>query len=473
MDRRFEILYKLDENMYAEHWPVIISCGLLLKDTKTDNIIVQLKFQSVTNKKIIALKIKIKAFDISGNPRIGIDEYQYLDLNVKNGDFFGDNKAIVMLDKVTRVIEIEKIIVVFGNEEKIVLGSNLQPIQKQEKLSKYLEPEFLKQYKRNVSKFSEYVPQSYDKFWVCSCGTTNSTNNCIKCHSSKETVFNYYDPNKLKQNLEFYLQQQKDKINEQKNQEEILIQKKKNKIKIVVGILSALILIISTILIINSIKKQKAYDNMITEIESYISMERYEEAFDMVCNYDITFDDYLEYRETLIPLMKSNFDEIKKSTKENLAFCLNDVEYYVESYEIYSMKNGVKTKLYKSTESYELLDTYYFYSLSCKRALYANGCIYFVEECEEFDSETLDKDYVYYFKSFNLTTGKIETISSERGYANIYCILKLENGSIYVGFDFWDENDGVIYNPYSYSKYEGEDIIEKSRIESAIYGYIW
>ena len=212
---------------------------------------------------------------------------------------------------------------------------------------------------------------------------------------------------------------------------------------------------------------------MLAEIDSYIELERYEEAFDMVCTYDITLDDYLIYRDKLIPLMKNDFNEIKNSTKENLAFCINDTEYYVTSKEIYSSKDGEKTILYEVSESLELLDTYYFYTLTYKRTIYANGSIYFVECCEMFDSETLDEDYVYYFKSLNLTTGNIETISSESGYANIYCMIKLENGSIYVGFNFWDENDGVIYNPYSHSKYEGENIIEDSRIKSAIYGYIW
>ena len=57
MDRRFEILYKLDENMYAEHSPVIISGGSLLKDTKTDNIIVQLKFQRTSRLSVQAVQV--------------------------------------------------------------------------------------------------------------------------------------------------------------------------------------------------------------------------------------------------------------------------------------------------------------------------------------------------------------------------------------------------------------------------------
>lgn len=473
MNDRFESLYKLENNLYIKDSPIIISAGALLKDTKTDSVIAQLKFQSITNKKIIALKITINAFDISGNFITGVEDYQYLDLNAKNGDFFGNNKAILMPDNVTRSIKIEKLTIVFEKGEQVVMGKELHSLPKQEKLSQFLSSDLIEQYQIDVSATGEYVPKYVDSLWLCSCGAPNATNICVKCCASQEVIFKSYNPTALSEHFQRRLTQQKE-LAEEKHRKELEEQsKRKKKIATLIAVGMAIVLLLIAVFIINSIKERKAYNALLSEIDSYIEMECYEEAFDMVCTSDITFDDYLEYREKLIPLMKSNFNNIKNSSKENLAFCLGDVEYYVDSKEIYLLKDSEKIVLYEVPESLELLDTYYSYSLSYKRTIYANGTIYFVERCKMFDSETLDEDYVFYLKSLNLTTGNIETISSESGYANIYCMLKLENGSIYVAFDFWDENDGVIYNPYSQSKYEGQNIIEESRIESAIYGYIW
>ena len=54
MSERFKVLYKLEQNLYDKNSPIIISAGTLLKDTKTDSVITQLKFQSITDRKIIA-----------------------------------------------------------------------------------------------------------------------------------------------------------------------------------------------------------------------------------------------------------------------------------------------------------------------------------------------------------------------------------------------------------------------------------
>ena len=48
MSERFEKLYELPFNQYSKESPVILSAGVLLKDSHTDKVIVQLKFQSVS-----------------------------------------------------------------------------------------------------------------------------------------------------------------------------------------------------------------------------------------------------------------------------------------------------------------------------------------------------------------------------------------------------------------------------------------
>lgn len=97
MAERFEKLFSLPSNLYSEISPVIVVAGSLLKDTETERMIVQLKYHSVSDKMIKAIKIDISAFDVAGKEVEGVADYQYLDLNVHNGQEFGSNKAMFYL----------------------------------------------------------------------------------------------------------------------------------------------------------------------------------------------------------------------------------------------------------------------------------------------------------------------------------------------------------------------------------------
>ena len=160
MAARFERLYEFPKNLYSAGSPIVVAAGALLKDTQTGNIITQIKFQSVSTKRIKALKLSLDAFDISGNPLQKVEEYQYLDLNIGNGDFFGFNKAVVMPDNVTRVVKIAKITVVLEDTEYILCGSDLQPMINQERLSAKLSAGLVEQYQLAAGTSGEYIPVS-------------------------------------------------------------------------------------------------------------------------------------------------------------------------------------------------------------------------------------------------------------------------------------------------------------------------
>ena len=466
MNNRFKSLYKLEPNLYTKDSPIIISAGVLLKDEKTDSVITQLKFQSVTKKRIIALKITIKPFDVSSNPLKEIVDYQYLDLNINNGDVFGNNKAIVMHDNATRIIKIEKIIVVFENEEQVITGENLQTISNQEKLSNNLSIDLVKQYQIDVSAKSQYVPIIIDNLWMCSCGTPNSTNTCIQCGIKREIVFNSYNSIELNKRFQNRLEYQKEAEEAKKKQENEakIRQKKKNNLFIAIGLV--IVLVLTTVLVTNSIKKKNEYNALLSNVDSYIEQERYEEAFDLINIYDIEFDDYTEYRGTLIPLMQNKHKEARSSSKENFAFSLNDTDFYVDDYEIYSIKDDKKTILYESLGYEKFLGYSHYYTLSERSSIYANGLIIFVEHCKTRNLETYKLSYEYTVKYVNISTHEVKTIASNDSYSDIY---KLKNGSIFVGLDIIYPNDGVIFNPYTLDENEGKDVIFDSQLESAIY----
>lgn len=190
MSERFIKLYELQKNLYSEGSPIIVSAGSLLKDTQTSNIIVQLKFHSVSATTIKALKVGITAFDIAGKEIDGISEYQYLDLSIQNGQDFGSNKAIVMPNSVTRSFSIKSIIVVLADghiiDITLPLSSLPHPVAIQSAL---IDAELVKQYRLKTKTDAVYVPQESLGIWQCHCGEWNSCTNCSRCRGHKSAIF--------------------------------------------------------------------------------------------------------------------------------------------------------------------------------------------------------------------------------------------------------------------------------------------
>lgn len=190
MSERFTKLYEVQKNLYSEGSPIIVSAGSLLKDTQTSNIIVQLKFHSVSATTIKALKVGITAFDIAGKEIDGISEYQYLDLCVQNGQEFGSNKAIVMPNPVTRSFAIKSITIVLTDGHVQNVSVPLVPLPQSTDIQSVLkDAELVKQYKLKTSESAAYVPQESYELWQCHCGEWNSCSLCSRCKGEKTVAF--------------------------------------------------------------------------------------------------------------------------------------------------------------------------------------------------------------------------------------------------------------------------------------------
>lgn len=113
MGERYTRLFSLSEQLYIENAPVIIAAGALLKDNKTDNVLVQLKFQNIEEKQIKALTVQIIPLDIK-NKKIGEKiEYQYLDLNEERDVYFGADVPIIVSNNNVRGFEVGVTEVIF------------------------------------------------------------------------------------------------------------------------------------------------------------------------------------------------------------------------------------------------------------------------------------------------------------------------------------------------------------------------
>ena len=270
MADRFEKLFALPSNLYVEGSPLIISAGSLLKDTQTGKIITQIKFQNISGNTIKAVKVSLDAFDVSGEVISGVEKYQYLDLSVCNGAYFGSDKAIIMPNSNCRSIGIGEIVIIFSdNSVWSGNGKNYFSLQMPKKLQSDMGAELIKQYRIATTADAMYAPVEQSDYWICTCGTINKGLSCTKCHCAKDKVFSSYDVTTLTHAMNTRLEKErieKEKIARQKeeNEKQQRINKEKQKKKLITaGIIATIIIILLIVLftlVIPSIKYNQATD---------------------------------------------------------------------------------------------------------------------------------------------------------------------------------------------------------------------
>ena len=252
MANRFERLFQLPEKQYIAGSPVILVAGVLSKDTETGSIIAQLKFQSVSEKRIKAVKVSLTAYDVSKAEVQGVTDYQYLELNVGNGQEFGSNKAVVMPISVTRSFAVASILVVFNDGSMWESTGNFSVLPAVKSLSFTLgSAEMEKQYRIATNDSATYAPSESQDLWQCSCGTWNKETTCTHCSLLKSKVFSALDVTTLTEQMNIRLvkeqeQREAEAARQAQLQAEAAVRRKKNKKRLTIV---AIIVLIAAILL--------------------------------------------------------------------------------------------------------------------------------------------------------------------------------------------------------------------------------
>ena len=106
MSERFSQIFTSQPNLGVEDTPVIIRAGALLLDNQTKKLIAQFKMQSISDKEISLVKIKIVPQDSIQRDLDGDMIYEYLDLNCNFKDEFGQKKPIYISNPATRSFKV-------------------------------------------------------------------------------------------------------------------------------------------------------------------------------------------------------------------------------------------------------------------------------------------------------------------------------------------------------------------------------
>lgn len=313
MAERYSKIFKYKENTYTEGSPVIISAGALLSDNVTNNVIAQLKFQSVSQKNIKALTVGIMQLDTAERVLGEEIKHQYLDLSVNIGEMFGSKVAIPLTDNSTRCFSARVIEVVFSDNS--VWESDNTAIWEKLILPKRQidDAELIKQFKiKHGFEYKNHFEKQKD-LWFCFCGAVNKDERCHICGSelSKLEEFDVAilktecDKRLIEEKEERERRQEEFRIKQLKEKEEAEIRIKKIK-KIVAICTPILCAVITLILVLNNViipycENESKYKEAISIMDS----GKYEEAISSFSKLDGFKDS------------ETKIEDCKKAIKEN------------------------------------------------------------------------------------------------------------------------------------------------------------
>lgn len=190
MAERYSRLFALPQNLYVEGSPVIIAAGALLKDNQSGRVLAQLKFRSITDNRINALKVLVIGYDMSGE-EVCSEEHQYLDLNISRDAVWGTKEAIPFSDRSARSFSAQILAVYFADGSRYFADDTYpEPLPRLKPLSTRLsDGELIRQYQLDSTQKSEFVPETFKDLWLCSCGGINrGGEDCHLCGKSFEEL---------------------------------------------------------------------------------------------------------------------------------------------------------------------------------------------------------------------------------------------------------------------------------------------
>ena len=272
---RYSSLFRLPEKLYTQGSPLLIAAGALLKDNQTGNILAQIKFRGLSNKEIKAVKVNIRAFDISGAEMQGVDGYQYLDLSAARNAEFGQKTAVTLPDSVTRSFSVVCTSVIFSDNSVWEAEENAvwEPLPKQQNLENLI-GNLAQQYRRDTSIQSHLEPLEYSDLWICSCGAVNRRreSQCCCCGVNRNTIFSALNAESLTQNQSQF----EAKEAERRTIQERETKKRQAKIKkiAIISSAAAVVVIVFAVLITQVFIPMQQYNSAV----SLMDAGNYEEA---------------------------------------------------------------------------------------------------------------------------------------------------------------------------------------------------
>ncbi len=191
MKIKYKKIFQTPKFLYAPKSPVIIKEGALFLNSENGSVCAQLKFQNISDKQIVLLKVKLVLRDTIDRALKEIEE-QYLDLSARYGAEFGEEIRIDLPEKATRSFDVsvsevcflDKTVWTCGDGEWKSVPSPL-PLT-----SKFASQYAVLGYRQTLCSRAICLPMRYEDIWVCSCGCINKNDTliCRHCNANLELM---------------------------------------------------------------------------------------------------------------------------------------------------------------------------------------------------------------------------------------------------------------------------------------------
>lgn len=438
MGETYARLYSLPERLYTMGAPVVVAAGALLKDNRNGNIIVQLKIQNICSKTIKAVTVKITSIDTVGRTLGEETEYQYLDLNVKRNEFFGQQVPIIVPNEQTRSYSVKVTEAAF-DDNTVWAGNEIwEPLEKPDPIEKKIaNGELARQYRIKYGKNSKYLLKQDRDLWFCTCGAINheSELSCCSCHIDRKKL-EELDVDALKKECDARLEDERKERERKQAEAAVEAKKKQKKIKmIVVGVAAAVAVTAVGVVIKDNLNKKKLYnqglalledgkyDDSIALLESlngykdskeqiiyaeyqkavkYEKSGEYEEAlalYEELGDYEDSKEKYKEVQYKLHPAKKLCEYVRENGTSSDFEMRGNSHKYTGVSMDILVDQSGsdlsADDKIY-ITDSDD--DQFWVESVLTKEGLYIDIILHFVYNANGEGT----MEYTYYFEQYNI-----------------------------------------------------------------------
>ena len=184
MSERYNRLFSLPAELYAEGSPLLIEAGALLKDNDMGRLIAQLKLKNLEEKPVQAFKVRLWPVSALGDAATEPVEYTYLDLNAARGAAFGAQRPIPIPDPATRSFRAEILQAAFADGSRWIApeGAAWAPLPAGETLESALgDAELCKQLRLERGADCRFVPARHGELWRCACGEAVKGERCPAC----------------------------------------------------------------------------------------------------------------------------------------------------------------------------------------------------------------------------------------------------------------------------------------------------
>ena len=364
MKNRFVEIYESKPNQYINGAPLVINAGKLLFDNNSRKYVIQVKFQSITEKPISSVEICIEISNVKNEKEI--TKYKYLGLHTTCGQCFGSEKAIIISFENPCSFVIKTISVIYTNRdiESFDYSNSISVVASHNLANYFNNVELEKQYIIETNENSKFLPQEIEDIWICSCGSINKNDKCFYCNLTKTIAFNSLNVDVLQQKIE---KRKKEEDEEKRRQAELKqielkIQKeqqdkelelkssREKKIKILCSILFSIVIIIilafSVKFLIN--KYYVVPNNIYSDALKLKSQHSYSEAiseFDKIGDFK---DSYFQKSECNKLLLEQRESLVQKYS------CLNGD--WVSKYEYINHDIPIKYSCKKAKVTVSMID---------------------------------------------------------------------------------------------------------------------